>query len=120
MDLTSPLDLAIARWPELDELHRLDGWRWQYGSGQLTGEQWLGGPWLNALVVNAPDDAFAARLRVLDDAGEEHELVWLAEGTVAGVLGQISIVPRPGQPGAPMEPRPLLVLPAVGQEGVTG
>ncbi len=112
MDLTSPLDIAIARWPALAELRRLEGWRWQYGSAQLIGEQWLGGPWLNALVIHEPDDAYTARLRVLDE--DNHEVVWLAEGTVATVLGQLSLVPLPDQAGAPTEPRPLIVLPEAG------
>lgn len=104
MDLSSPLDMAIARWPELADLRRLEGWSWMNGSGQLIGEQRLGGPWLNALVVHGPDDAYAVRLR-------EDEIVWLDEGTVAKVLGGLSGVPLPNQPGAPMAARPLVVLP---------
>ncbi|MFC0436618.1 hypothetical protein [Kutzneria buriramensis] len=97
------LDVAVALWPELDDLRHLDGWSWQRGDGAgdlaecgLCGYRSLTPLWMECLWIFGPSDAHAVRAM----AGGEP--TWTFEGTVAEALTALAELPRPGQPGAPL------------------
>lgn len=99
----SPLDLAIALWPDLADLQHLDGWNWQRGDGQgdlvevgLCGYRQITPLWMEVLWIFGPDDAHAIRAMI------DGPPTWTQEGTVADVLTAIALLPLPGQPGAPL------------------
>ncbi|MFC0429435.1 hypothetical protein [Kutzneria buriramensis] len=99
----TPLELAIMLWPELTDLRHLDGWAWQRGEGVgdlaevgLCGYRQVAPSWMDVLWIFAPDDAHAVRSMIDGPA------TWMQEGTVVEVLTAIALVPRPGQPGAPL------------------
>ncbi len=98
-----PLELAITLWPELVDLRHLDGWRWRRGEGVgdlsevgLCGYRQLTPLWMDVLWIFGPNDAYAVRSMI------EGPVTWAREGTVAEVLTALTLVPRPGQPGAPL------------------
>jgi len=97
------LELAMVLWPELADLRHLDGWRWQRGEGDgdltevgLCGYRQVSPAWMDVLWIFGPDDAHGVRAMI------EGPATWEREGTVAEVLTAIALVPRPGQPGAPL------------------
>lgn len=99
----TPLDLAIALWPELADLRHLDGWAWQRGDGVgalgevgLCGYRQISPLWIEVLWIFGPDDAHAVRCMI------DGPSTWEREGTVAELLLTLARLPRPGQPGAPL------------------
>jgi hypothetical protein len=97
------LDLATTLWPELADLRHLDGWTWRRGEGDgdlgevgLYGYRQLSLLWMDVLWIFGPDDAHGVRSMV------DGPVTWTREGTVADVLTAITLVPLPGQPGAPL------------------
>ena len=99
----TPLELAIVLWPELADLRHLDGWTWRRGDDNgdlgevgLCGYRQVAPAWMDVLWIFGPDDAHGVRSMI------EGPATWAREGTVVDVLTAISLVPRPGQPGAPL------------------
>lgn len=99
------LDLAIALWPQLEELRWLDGWTWRRGEADgdlnqvgLCGYRTLGasGMWAEMLWIYGPEDCVAVRFMV------DGPPTWKREGSVAEMLIALARLPHPGQPGAPL------------------
>lgn len=96
---------ALAAYPELEHLLRLDaaGWTWMPPPLDENGDPlevhglrfWPGHPDVDALRVRSPTDARAVR----SDSGGG--LYWEREGTLADVVTQLLELPPPGSPYAP-------------------